>query len=378
MSEIEVALAVSARDWPDRLHRFLADHGGARVRAQVMAPEDALAETYEVLIIDDVSSFLTPRLIQEIQRRQRMVVGVFDPADGPDGKQRLLECGVDQVIESEASAEEFVIAVRALVALAPAHPRAVSEQPAEVGTAGKIVAVGSPPGGCGATEVAVAIAGRLSRAGPTVLIDADEFAPAVAQRLGLRLLPNLRTAIDIVQHQGGDVGRSLQDVGKVRVLCGFSGDRDWMEIRPIELHDVLTELKRSFRFIVANVGPVLEEGGTGESERFGVTRSVVAAADAVVGVGLGHPVAVSRTISWGIAAASLNPAARRSLLINRAPRSAYRRGEIATEVARATGLEVEFLPWDDRVEAASWSGQPVNRGTFRRAIDRFSDRKLAW
>ena len=378
MSEIEVALAVSARDWPDRLHRFLADHGGARVRAQIMAPEDALTETYEVLIIDDVSSFLTPRLIQEIQRRQRMVVGVFDPADGPDGKQRLLECGVDQVIESEATAEEFVIAVRALVALAPAHPGPVSEPPAEVGTEGRLVAVGSPPGGCGATEVAVAIAARLSRAGPTVLIDADEFAPAVAQRLGLRLLPNLRTAIDIVQHQGGDLGRSLQAVGNIRVLCGFSGDRDWMEIRPIEVHDVLTELGRGFRFLVANVGPVLEEGGSSEGERFGITRSIVAAADAIVGVGLGHPVAVTRTISWSIAAASLNPPARNSLLINRAPRSAYRRGEIATEVSRATGLEAKFLPWDDRVEAASWSGLPVNKGAFRRAVDRFTDRELAW
>ena len=119
MNEIEVALAVSARIWPDRLHRFLADHGGARVRAQVLSPEDALAETYEVLIIDDVSSFLTPRLVQELQRRQPNGSRGLR-SRRRSGRQRTAPgCGVDQVIESAASAEEFVVAVRTLVALAP-------------------------------------------------------------------------------------------------------------------------------------------------------------------------------------------------------------------------------------------------------------------
>ncbi len=378
MNEIEVALAVSARVWPDRLHRFLADHGGARVRAQVLAPEDALAETYAVLIIDDVSSFLTPRLVQELQRRHRMILGVFDPADGQDGKERLRECGVDQAIESAASAEEFVVAVRALVALAPIQGDDESDEPREQVSGGRLIAVGSPPGGCGATEVAVSVATRLSKTGATVLVDVDEVAPALAQRLGLRLLPNLRTAIDVIQHRRGGVGRSLQSIGDVSVLCGFSGGRDWMEIRPIEVHDVLSELRRDFRFLVANVGPVLEEVGFGEGDRFGLSRSVIAAADAVVGVGLGHPVSVSRTIAWCIAATALNPNAPKSLLINRAPRSAFRRGEIREEVNRATGLPVEFLPGDEHVEAASWSGKLVATGKFRRAVDRFTDRTLVW
>jgi hypothetical protein len=378
MNEIEVALAVSARVWPDRLHRFLADHGGARVRAQVLAPEDALAETYEVLIIDDVSSFLTPRLVQELQRRHRMVLGVFDPADGQDGKERLRECGVDQVIESAASAEEFVVAVRALVALAPYQRVDESDEPEELTPGGRLIAVGAPPGGCGATEVAISIATRLSRSGPTVLIDVDEVAPSVAQRLSLRLLPNLRTAIDVIQHRRGDLSRSLQAIGDISVLCGFSGERDWMEIRPIELHDVISELRGGFRFLVANVGPLLEGGGPGEGERMGLSRTVVAAADEVVGVGLGHPVSVSRTIAWSTTATSLNPGASRSLLINRAPKSVYRRGEIRLEVARATGLAVEFLPSDERVEAASWLGRPVASGKFRRAVDRFVDRHPTW
>ena len=378
MNEIEVALAVSARVWPDRLHRFLADHGGARVRAQVLTPEDALAESYEVLIIDDVSSFLTPRLVQELQRRQRMILGVFDSADGQDGKERLRECGVDQVIESAASAEEFVIAVRALVALAPYQRVDEPIEPEELKTGGRLIAVGSPPGGCGSTEVAISLATRLSRSGPTVLIDVDELAPSVAQRLGLRLLPNLRTAIDAIQHRRGDLGRCLQAFGEVSVVCGLSGERDWMEIRPIELHDVVSELRSTFRFLVANVGPLLDVGGFGEGERSGLSRSVVASADSVLGVGLGHPVSVSRTIAWSIAATSVNSRATRFLIINQAPRSIYRRGEIRLEVARATGLAVEFLPADGRVEAASWLGKPVVSGKFRRSVDRLADRHFTW
>ena len=377
MKEIEVALAVSARIWPDRLHRFLADHGGARVRAQVLAPEDALAESYEVLIIDDVSSFLTPKLVRELQRRQRMVLGVFDPADGQDGKERLRECGVDQVIESAASAEEFVVAVRALVILAPSRPNAEPHTAVVATRGGRLIAVGSPPGGCGATEVAICLATRLSAAGPTVLVDVDELAPSLAQRLGLRLLPNLRTLSDVIQHRSGDLGRAFQPVADVSVVCGFSGERDWTEIRPIELHDLLSELRGRFQFVVANVGPLREDGGLANTERFGLSRLVLTAADAVVGVGLGHPVSVSRTIAWCLAATYLNPNASKSLLINRAPRSTYRRGEIRLEVLRATGLRVDFLPDDDRVEAAAWQGTTVTSGKFRRAVVRFADRSLA-
>ena len=378
MSEIEVALAVSARSWPDRLHRSLADHGGARVRAQVLSPEDALAESYEVLIIDDISSFLTPRLVQELQRSNRMVLGVFDPTDGQDGKERLGGCGVDQVIESGASAEEFVVAVRTLVALAP-RQQADEVDPASVALAGgRLIAVGAPPGGCGSTEVAIAVAQRLTRSGTTVLVDVDDIAPSVAQRLALRLLPNLRTAIDVVQHRGGDIDRSLQAVGRLNVLCGLSGANDWRDIRPVEIQDVFSELRRNFRFVVANVGSLLEETGFGEGERFGLSRSVVAAADVVIGVGLGQPVSLSRTIAWSLAAAALNPGATSSLLINRAPRSAFARGEIRTEISQATGRSVEFLPTDDRVEAASWQGRPVPSGGFRRAVDRFTDRNLVW
>ncbi|MGQ0849506.1 MAG: AAA family ATPase [Actinomycetota bacterium] len=372
MSEIEVALAVSARDWPDRIHRFLADHGGARVRAQVLTPEDTLAETYQVLIIDDVCSFFTPRLVDGVHARRRMVLGVFDPTE-PDGKERLREAGVDQVIESEATASEFVVALRALVVLAPGEPgpRPVSDER----STSRMVAVGGPPGGCGATEVAIAIALRLAHRGPTVLVDVDESAPSIAQRLGITLLPNLRSAIDIVQHRRGQVSAALQPVGKVSVLAGLNGERDWMEIRPFEVLDVLSELSKVHRYLVVNVGAHLEEVGFGDTGRFAVSRAVLGTAHLVMGVGLPTPVSISRLAAWTRTAADINPHASVKLVVNRRPRPRFHRAEVVEELGRATGVaDITLLPDDPQVEAAAWAGKPATTGRFHRSIGRLTDR----
>ena len=377
MNEIEIALAVSAREWPDRIHRFLADHGGARVRAQILTPEDALAESYAILVIDDVSSFLTPRLVADLQLRRRLVLGVFDPADGPDGKERLRECGVDQVIESEASADEFVVTLRSLVALAPVEPGTAIE-PRPPSPRSRLIAVASPPGGCGATEVAVGIAARLGQGARTVLVDVDEVAPAVAQRLNLQLLPNLRSAIDVIQHRNGTLEGCLHSLPGISVLPGLSGDRDWIEVRPLEVLNVLTELRVAFGNVVANLGPHLEQVGFGDTGRFGISRAVLQAADVVVGVGLPHPVGISRLMGWALVAADLNPGAFMSVVINRAPRSKFRRSEIERELGRVLdGEQIHFLPHDEQVEVAAWAGQPVGAGRFSRSLRRLCDRSLA-
>ena len=67
MQGAELGIAVSPRDWGERLHRFVADHGGARVRTRVMRPEDVLSEQFDVLVIDDLTSYLTRRLVQQAQ-----------------------------------------------------------------------------------------------------------------------------------------------------------------------------------------------------------------------------------------------------------------------------------------------------------------------
>lgn len=374
MTEIEVALAISARDWPDRIHRFLADHGGARVRAQVLSADDALTESFQVLIIDDICSFLTPRLVDRVRRLGRMVLGVFDPTEAPDGKERLLECGVDLVIEADAEADEFVIALRTL---SLSDPTTSPEPLPLIRSAKNLVVIGGPPGGSGATELAVAFADRLSGKGSTVLVDVDEVSPSIAQRLGLQLLPNLRSALDALNHRPDLLSRNLFQVGRLTVLTGLSGERDWMEVRPEQVVDLLAELGRQFRYVVANSGSMLEQVGFTEGGRFGISRRVVAAADHLVGVGLPTPVGVTRLLAWAAQAAALNPGATRQLIINRQPVSRYRRAEVSGEIDRGLPrAAIGFLPDDPQVAISAWAGALVTSGPYARAVRKLVDRSL--
>lgn len=363
MSEIELAFAASARPWADSLHRFLADHGGARVRTVVMRPEDVVSESFDVLVIDDVCSFLTPRLVEQARRNGRLVVGVFDGRDGADAKRRLLDCGVDDVVESEATPEEFITAVRGVMELAPYVPSSAAPA-AEPISRGRVVVVGSPPGGCGATEVAVGL-GTVTGA---VVVDGDDVAPSAAQRMGAPLHPNLRTAIDIVHQQTDPVEQAVVPVHSFSLIPGLVNGEDWTQLHPGEVEAVIEEVAAVREAVIVNVGMGLERPQVGEG-RFGLARGLVRRADAIVAVGLPHPVGLTRLVRWVGEASVLAPDTPTTVAVNRMPRSSYQRAEIRRELSRALPeVPVMFLPEDKRVAEAAWAGEPVGSGPFRRAL----------
>ena len=76
MTAPDIALAASARNWPDQLHRFVLDHGGGRIVDRVMGPDQAAETPFDILVIDDVCSFLTPRLVDVVKSRGSEVLGV--------------------------------------------------------------------------------------------------------------------------------------------------------------------------------------------------------------------------------------------------------------------------------------------------------------
>src|SRR5690606_34142626 len=87
-----------------------------RIVERVMAAEQATDLDFDVLLIDDVCSFLTPRLVMKLKQAGREVIGAYMPEDGTDAKRRLLECGITDVIETDSSPEEFLAKVRATLA----------------------------------------------------------------------------------------------------------------------------------------------------------------------------------------------------------------------------------------------------------------------
>ncbi|HLI57015.1 MAG TPA: hypothetical protein VKY26_08270 [Actinomycetota bacterium] len=421
--EPELAVVYSPREWANRVVRHITDHGGGRVRLRVVDGRVALEEGYDVLLAEDVTSFLTHRTVQELHHRGRGVLGVYDPEE-PTGKERLLELGVDEVIEASASADEFVQAVNRIGRARPAaraypaggtpadggltggrlagdalsrsglpalagaeaglHPGVAAAGDARREAAlrrprpgGWLWAVGGPPGGCGASEVAIELARHLRRRGQSVvLVDAGEVAPALAQRLGLPPIPNLRTAIDALVHGSGQLPDTLAPVpaGGFSVLAGLVNPADWAQVRAPEAADVAAELRRTHAHVVVNVGPFLEDlTRFGGPDRYGLTRSMIGAADVLVGVGLASPVGVARLLGWVGDAVGLAPGKPLHLAVNKAPSRGpagrFVRSEVEAELRRSyEPASLQFLPYDEAVEKAAWRGELVAPGPFTRAV----------
>jgi hypothetical protein len=108
-----LAIAASPRDWPRRLYRHVAEHGGAQVRGTVLDREEALTESSDVLVVDDITSFLDEDLVRALHGQGRHVLGVHESAWG---RGRLVRLGVDATIERDAPVEEFLVAATTLSA----------------------------------------------------------------------------------------------------------------------------------------------------------------------------------------------------------------------------------------------------------------------
>ncbi len=386
MSEPELAVVFSPREWANRLVRHVTDHGGGRVRLRVVEGRVALEEDFDVLVAEDITSFLNPRLVQELQKRGRRILGVYDPAEAT-GKERLIGMGVDDVIEAGAASEELVRRIGSLIQRGESPLDAQFQEitaqlgPGMAGAAeqegrasrGLITAVGGPPGGCGATELAIEMARALRRRGETVVVmDADEAFPSLAQRLGLPLIPNIRTAVDAVFHSTGEVSEALMAVasGSFEVLAGLANPGDWSQLRPFEVTEVARELAGLRDHVIVNVGREVEDVTRfGGLDRFGITRAMIEGADVVVAVGAAHPVGVARLLSWVAEAAPVASAKPIHVVVSKAPASKFIRAELEHEIRRTySAASLHFVPFDAAVETAAWRGEVVASGPFVKGV----------
>ncbi len=378
MAEPEVALVFSPETWVEGLHRHLTDHGGARVRQIVMDPALALEEEYGTLIVSHRWPALSRAFVDTVHAHRRCLLGVFD-SDEPAGREYLLELGADRVIESDAPMSEFLAAVAALapdelVSVPAARELAGivdgGDGPSEAPELRQVVVVAGPPGG-GATEIAIELARVGTNSSSTVLVDADDVMPSVAQRLSRTIEPNLRTAVDAVEYGMGNLHESLVAApgAEFSVLCGLPNVAAWSQVRPGEVLDVIAALGHSSCRTVVNISGHLEDlvVGIGRA-RHGLARTLVGAATKLVGVGSGTPVGVIRLLDWIADVRGLTDAPLH-LVISRCPTDAFRRAEIADEIHRTVRpSDLWFVPVDPRVDAAAWSGELVAPGPFTRAV----------
>ena len=86
------------------------------------------------------------------------------------------------------------------------------------------------------------------------------------------------------------------------------------------------------------------------------------------------PVGIGRLLSWTVEARALAPGAPFVVCVNRAPRAAFRRGELYEEIVSSLdAVDVVFVEHEGRVVDAAWDGRPVARGRFTRAISRLAE-----
>jgi MinD-like ATPase involved in chromosome partitioning or flagellar assembly len=372
MTEPEIALVFTAEPWVEELHRYLSDHGGARVRSLVVEQSVALEETYDVLVVSHRWPALTQAFVADVQSRARRVLGVHDSTE-PASRNHLVAVNVDAVVDSDAGPEAFV---RALIELCAAQPRRGAIAPALLAARpGRIVAVGGPPG-VGRTEVAIELAVAAAHGSSVVLADCDDVSPAVAQRLGLALEPNLRTAIDAVEHGRGDLATCLQPLSgtKLSVLGGIPNSTSWMQVRPSEVLRVVDRLAGEAEIVVVDGLGSLQDLGGPPRGRFATARLLAVEADVLVAVCDASPVGITRLLAWIVEARALAPVAPIVVVANHAPSAAFRRGELYDEITSTVDVaEVAFVGVDARVVDAAWDGRPVARGKFTRTIAQLSN-----
>jgi MinD-like ATPase involved in chromosome partitioning or flagellar assembly len=369
MSEPEVALAFTPDPWVEDVHRHLTDHGGARVRSIVVEPSVALDESYDVLVAGHRWPALTHALVADVHARGRLVLGVADREE-PASRSHLVALGVDAVVESDSGVDGVT---RAIVSIAGRAAHHVALPPASLPTrAGMLLTVGGPPG-TGRTEIAIQLARALTRRCSVALVDADDTAPAIAQRLGLALEPNLCAAIDAVEHAQGSLDAALQRDGRagMPVVAGIASGRAWMQVRPAEVVRVVDGVADTAAIVVVDGAGALEETATGSGRgRYATARALVVEADGLVVVCDASPHGIARLLAWVGEARALAPDVPTIVAANRAPSARFRRAEIYDEVMCTFPVaDVIFVPHDPRVADAAWSGEPVGRGPFVRAVD---------
>jgi MinD-like ATPase involved in chromosome partitioning or flagellar assembly len=222
------------------------------------------------------------------------------------------------------------------------------------------------------------VAAALTRRGVRVcVVDADDIAPSLAQRLNLPMHPNIRTAMDYLQHAGGSVADALHRHNSgFTMLPGLPNVRDWGDIRSGDAIDVISELAATTDVVLVNVSAMVEQtvGGPRGEGRFGIARLVLPAADDVVLVAGPTPIAVGRVIEWLADTHRLIADLPLHVVVNRFDDGMFVRGEIEQEIRDVAGpTSMSFVPYDPRLSRAVWEGTLARHTGFAKALESVTD-----
>ncbi len=280
-----------------------------------------------------------------------------------DGSRDWATLGAPATLGAEVGRSELLAALEdnarpvAHLADGGAVPTAADHPVMPAAWRGRLVAVlgGS---GAGASTLAAALAQDLADdpryAADVILADLARQAHQALLHDAGDIVPGLQELVEAHRSErlGPDQVRELTfevaDRG-YRLLLGLRRPRDWVSIRSRAFTTALDSLCRSARVVVADVDPELEgEADTGSidvEERHLLARVTTAAADLVIVAGLPTTTGIHGLVGSVRALRSHGVDADRILaVVNRAPRRARLRSEVAAAVAELVGLDQGELP----------------------------------
>jgi MinD-like ATPase involved in chromosome partitioning or flagellar assembly len=188
------------------------------------------------------------------------------------------------------------------------------------------------------------------------------------------LVPNLRNAVDALERGVGSLEEALVALperdGGFELLCGLANPRDWPDLRPDSVAEVVGELARTRAQVLVNAGPSVEEvTAPGGLARYGIARAMLGGADQLVVVAGATPIGLSRLLVWLGDHGDLARSKPLHVVLNQAPAGVFKRSELEREVLRSfLPSSLHLVPADKRVEEAVWNGHTVPSGPFQKAV----------
>jgi MinD-like ATPase involved in chromosome partitioning or flagellar assembly len=263
------------------------------------------------------------------------------------------------------------------------------EAPQATMNRGSVLAVWGGHGAPSRTTISTHLAAAAQQKGVrTLLIDADTWAPSVAQHLGLDEGPGLVQAVRAVSQGDSALSQVVRYASGVSVLIGMARPELWTEIQEQSFTALIDEAASEYELVVVDVAAPIEEDEELSFDQVPyrrnlVSRSTLAIADRVIQVAGASPVALRRAISATRSLAIEIPKAATNveLVLNGAPRSRSRFREI--ESALIQHLErrpVAAIPSEPLCDSALWNGQLVSevapRSQFSQAINSLAERSV--
>jgi MinD-like ATPase involved in chromosome partitioning or flagellar assembly len=306
-----------------------------------------------------VSGELSGLDLDSVSALHRSGVTVIAVAASPDAQEWLGRLGVDRAVRpfTDVSAWSDVLS-------------GPSDVPTRGAATGSCLAVWGPPGGPGATTVAVSLALASAASGVrTLLVDLDPAGASIAQQLGLTdsgsgVERACRAAqAGALTPAAFDSLTYATDLG-LEVLTGVLRPDRWVDLRQSALEAVMDLARRQYGRVVCDVGSdvydVAHDLGAGSPRPSTATAVGIDAADHLVLVGSADSVGLARLLR-GVdrLVLSASPPRRTHVVVNRwRPSAGWSPGDLVRLLGDvAPSVQTSVLPDDTAAaDAASLCG----------------------